>query len=76
MRFWQDYGRGGIAVIYAYIIPLFFLLCFFLAIVFLVEWLAKFILVAFLLLIVFLPFLLIYKEEVRDVDPVTQKEKK
>ncbi|GGF16643.1 hypothetical protein GCM10010954_14070 [Halobacillus andaensis] len=63
-------------MIYAYIIPLFVLAAFFLSIFFLFNLIAKIILFSFLLIIMFLPFLVIYKEEVRDKEPVTQKESK
>ncbi|MFG6149608.1 hypothetical protein [Halobacillus sp. B23F22_1] len=63
-------------MIYAYIIPMLVLAAFFLTIFFLFNLIAKIILFSFLLIIMFLPFFVIYKEDVRDKDPVTQKESK
>ncbi|WP_431800370.1 hypothetical protein [Halobacillus andaensis] len=63
-------------MIYAYLTPLVLLLCFFMAILFLFEWVAKLLLFLFLVLLTLLPFLVIYKEEVRDTEPTVQKENK
>ncbi len=63
-------------MIYAYITPLVLLLCFFLAILFLFDWVAKLIIFLLLLLLTVLPYLVIYKEEVRDTEPTVQKENK
>ncbi|MCP3032415.1 hypothetical protein LF817_13895 [Halobacillus sp. A1] len=53
-------------MVLAYIVPFVLLACFFLSILFLMEGLAKLFLMLYLVLILFLPFILIYKEDTAD----------
>jgi|GEM_PF-7056391 len=50
-------------MVYAYIVPLVILLCFFIAVLLVAEWFAVFFLYTFILMTFVLPFILLYQAE-------------
>ncbi|WP_139823711.1 hypothetical protein [Thalassobacillus devorans] len=57
---------GGKNMILAYVIPLLMVTAFFIAVLLLMDWLAKLILYSFIIILLFLPFFLLYKAEAED----------
>ncbi|GGC98544.1 hypothetical protein GCM10007216_31670 [Thalassobacillus devorans] len=53
-------------MILAYVIPLMMVTVFFILVFFLVDWLAQIILYTFVVFLLFLPFVLLYKAEGKD----------
>ncbi|MGP4074768.1 hypothetical protein [Halobacillus sp. K22] len=55
-------------MVYAYIVPLVILICFFIAVLLLAEWFATFFLCALVLVTFVLPYILLYQAEGDKID--------
>lgn len=53
-------------MLYAYLSPLFLIVCIFVSTLFVVDWLAKMLIYGFLVNFIFLPWLLLYRHEDKD----------
>ncbi|MBN8236488.1 hypothetical protein JF544_14570 [Halobacillus kuroshimensis] len=53
-------------MIYAYLSPLFLIVCIFVSTLFVVDWLSKMLIYGFLVNLIFLPWLLLYRYEDKD----------